>query len=311
MNRHLVIAALWLCPGVAAAQNTSDTKAAANALFDEGKRLIAAGDVDRACAKFEASMQLTDQLGVRLNLADCHERQGRTATAWAEFSEAASQADKRGDARAAYARQRAEALEQRLTRLAISVPSANRPPGLVVRRDNVVVPSEAFGTPLPVDPGSHTILASATGDQTWSTRVEARLPGEVITVEVPHLIAMRRIDEPDPRPRRRLLGLGVGAGGVGLAGVAVVLGLEARSKWGSVGAHCDASHVCDAEGVSINHKARLYGNAGTIVGGVGLAALIAGTVLYVTAPAARSVIEHARVEVHDDASVQIGFGGRL
>jgi hypothetical protein len=61
--------------------------------------------------------------------------------------------------------------------------------------------------------------------------------------------------------------------------------------------------------VSINHRARLFGNAGTLAGGVGLAALIAGTVLYVTAPAARSVIEHARVEVHD-SSVQIGFAGR-
>lgn len=310
MNRHLVIAALWLCPVPAAAQNASDTKAAANALFDEGKRLMAAGDVDHACAKFEASMQLVDQLGVRLNLADCHERQGRTATAWAEFSEAASQAGKRGDPRAAYAHQRAEALAPRLTRLVISVAPANRPPGLVVRRDNVAVPSEAFGTPLPVDPGSHTITASATGDQTWSTRIESRMPGELVTVQVPRLIAMRRIEEPSPRSGRRLLGLGVGAGGIGLIGAAVALGLEARSKWASVGAHCDASHLCDAEGVSINHRARLYGNAGTVAGGLGLAALIAGTVLYVTAPAARPVIEHARVEVGADASVQIGFAGR-
>jgi hypothetical protein len=310
MNRHLVIAALWLCPALAAAQNASDTKAAANALFDEGKRLIAAGDVDHACAKFEASTQLVDQLGVRLNLADCHERQGRTATAWAEFSEAASQADKRGDARAAYARQRAEALEPRLTKLVISVLPANRPPGLVVRRDNVVVPSEAFGTPLPVDPGSHTIRASV-GGRIWLDRIEARKPGEVITVEVPRSLAARiLIVEPTPPTGRHLLGLGVGAGGIVLVGAAVGLGLEARSTWASVGAHCDATHLCDAEGVSINHRARLFGNAATIVGGVGLAALIAGTVLHVTAPATRPVIEHVRVEVHPDSSVQIGFAGR-
>jgi hypothetical protein len=179
----------------------------------------------------------------------------------------------------------------------------------VVRRDNVVVPSEAFGTPLPIDPGSHTITASV-GDRTWLTRIEARKPGEVITVEVPGLLAMRRIEEPDPRRGRRLLGLGVGAAGIGLVGAAVALGLEARSTWASVGAHCDATHLCDAEGVSINHRARLFGNAGTIAGGVGLAALIAGTVLYVTAPAARSVVEHARVEVRADGSVQIGFAGR-
>ena len=50
--------------------------------------------------------------------------------------------------------------------------------------------------------------------------------------------------------------------------------------------HCDANHVCDATGASINHSARTLGNAGTIIGGVGLAAIAAGVVLYVTAPAA-------------------------
>jgi hypothetical protein len=112
-------------------------------------------------------------------------------------------------------------------------------------------------------------------------------------------------------PAASRAGVGVGAGGLALVGVAVGLGFAARSKWGTVGAHCDASHICDAEGVSINHQARLFGNIGTIVGGVGVAALIAGTVLYVTAPAARPVIEHARVEVHADSGVQIGFGGRF
>src|SRR6185369_7977058 len=104
MARYALVAILWLCPALAAAQNASDTKAKANELFADGQHLIAAGDFDGACSKFEASLQLLDRLGVRLNLADCHERQGRTATAWAEFREAASQADKQGDDRAAYAR---------------------------------------------------------------------------------------------------------------------------------------------------------------------------------------------------------------
>jgi hypothetical protein len=311
MDRHLLVTVVWLCPALAAAQNTSDTKAAANALFEEGKRLITAGDIDHACVKFEASLQLLDQLGVRLNLADCHERQGRMATAWAEFFEAASQADRRRDDRAAYARQRAEALTPRLTKLAISVLPANQPPALAVQRDGVVVPSEAFGTPLPVDPGSYTIAASASGYLPWSTRIDASKPGEIITVEVPRLVAAPASAEPDPQHRRPLVGLGVGAGGVALVGLAVVLGLEARSKWGSVGMHCDADHLCDAEGVSINHDARLLGNAGTIVGGVGLAALITGTVLYVTAPAARPIIEHARLDIYENSRVQIGFGGRF
>src|SRR5258708_4033668 len=125
MVRHALVAIFWLCPALAAAQN-AENKAAADALFDEGKRLLTAGDVERACAKLEASLQVLDELGVRLNLADCHERQGRTATAWAEFRAAASQADKRGDSRSAYARQRTDALTPRLMKLQISVPVANQ-----------------------------------------------------------------------------------------------------------------------------------------------------------------------------------------
>src|SRR5262249_50676254 len=117
MVRHTLIATLWLLPALAAAQNTSDIKAAANALFDEGKRLLEAGDVEQACPKFEASLRLVDRLGVRLNLADCHERQGLTATAWAEFREAASWADGNGDARGAYAHQRTSTLALRLVKL--------------------------------------------------------------------------------------------------------------------------------------------------------------------------------------------------
>lgn len=311
MARHTLIALLWLCPALAAAQNASDTKAAANELFDEGKRLVATGDVDHACGKFEASLQLLDQLGVRLNLADCHEQQGRTATAWAEFREAGSQADKRGDPRAAYARQRADALTPRLVKLQISVPPASQLPGLAVRRDGAAVPREAFGSPLPVDPGSYTIDASAAGYLAWSTQVEVKNSGEIVMVEVPRLAVAPAIVDRAPQRSRHGLGLGVGAGGMAVVGVGIALGLEARSKWGSVGTHCDANHLCDAMGVSINHDARLLGNAGTIVGGVGLAALITGTVLYVTAPAARPVIEHAHLEAGEGSSVQIRFGGRF
>jgi hypothetical protein len=135
--------------------------------------------------------------------------------------------------------------------------------------------------------------------------------GEVVVVEVPRLAAAPAIVARDPQRSRHRLGLGVGAGSMAVVGIGVALGLGARSKWGSVGTHCDANHVCDAMGVSINHDARLLGNAGTIVGGVGLAALITSTVLYMTAPAARPVIEHAHLEVSEGSSVQIRFGGRF
>jgi hypothetical protein len=339
MLRHALVVMFSLCPALAAAQSASETKAAADALFDEGKRLLAAGDLDHACPKFEASLQVLDQLGVRLNLADCHERQGRTATAWAEFREAASQADKRGDARAGYARQRTDALSPRLVKLQIAVPTASLLPGLVVRREGAPVPSAMFDAALPVNPGAYTIEASAPGYQAWSKRVEITQPGAVVTVEIPRLNAAHaeppRVAGPGPaagmprrgppadppadpapidegaRHRRHVLAIGVGAGGVAALAAGVVLGLEARSKWNSVGAHCNAEHLCDPTGAATNRDARTLGNIGTVVGSVGVAALIAGTVLYATAPAARPVLEHARLDVDRRAGVRVRFVARF
>jgi serine/threonine-protein kinase len=318
---------LVICPAIAAAQNVTDSKAAADTLFDEGKKMLAEGDIDHACPKFEASLKLADQLGVRLNLADCYEKQGKTASAWAEFREAASRAEKKADKRAEFAHQRADALAPKLVKLQISVPAASRVPGLAVRRDGTPVPAEAFDVAFPVNPGGYIIDASATGYQTWQGRVDASKPGETVTIEVPRLGAApheaepaklpptsehaSKPDEEEPkvidhsaaRHSRHVLGIGVAGGGVALLGVGVGLGLAAKSKWDSVGMHCNAMHVCDATGVSINSSARALGNAGSVIGGVGIAAVAAGAVLYLTAPAARQVIEHARVDVSPSGGV--------
>ena len=51
-----------------------------------------------ACAKFTKSQQLDPSAGTFINLALCHESEGKVATAWAEFNEALSQAVKDGRA---------------------------------------------------------------------------------------------------------------------------------------------------------------------------------------------------------------------
>lgn len=318
MIRQIFFVVLWMSPMVAAAQSESEAKVAANALFDEGKRLLADGAIEQACPKFEASLKLLDQLGVRLNLADCYEQLGKTATAWTEFREAESRATKRRDARAAYARQRTDALAPRLVKLNISVLPANQLAGLTVRRDGAEIPVEAFGTALPINPGSYTIEASAPGFRTWSTLIDATQPGEIVAVEIPRLgetpvaAKVERANKSQPldhgaQRKRRRLALLIGGGGVVALGAGVGLGFVAKSKWDSASAHCNENDLCDAEGAEINRKARRYGTIGTVVGGVGVAAMITGAVLYVTAPAARPVLEHAYLDAGGDSA---GFGFR-
>ena len=106
-----------VAPGVFA-QTSAQDRATAEALFQEAKKLKAAEEYDAACPKFAASQKLDPALGTLLNLADCHEQQGLTASAWAEFLEAATLARRAGQAeRAKVAKERATALEGRLTRL--------------------------------------------------------------------------------------------------------------------------------------------------------------------------------------------------
>jgi len=197
MVRHALVAILWLCPALAAAQSASDTNTRADKLFKEGLNQRNAGDFDHACPMFEDSLKLLDRPNVRLNLADCYEQQGRTASARDEFLRAAQQADARGNAdRAAYARKRAKALEPKLAKLAISVPPASQLPGLAVRRDGTAVPSKEFGQAFPVDPGSHIVEASAPGYQAWSTHVDVTEPGKIVPLRVPRLAALPAKDEP-------------------------------------------------------------------------------------------------------------------
>ena len=327
--RHVLLFTALLCSPTLSRAQTADNKAGADVLFDEGKKLLAAGDIDHACPKFEASLKLADQLGVRLNLADCYEKQGKTASAWAEFREAASRAEKKGDKRAVFAHQREDALAPKLVKLEIDVPANSRVPGLTVRRDGAPVPAEVFDTPFPINPGGYTVDASAAGFKTWSARVDASKAGETVKIEVPRLEAAPEAPKPiEPKPSgalakpeggdeepqvidrsearhsRHVLGITVAASGVAAIGTGVVLGLVAKSKWDSASAHC-VNDLCDATGVQINKDAKLYGNIGTVVGGVGLAAVAVGAVLYVTAPSARKVVEHASIDAH---GVTLTFG---
>ena len=57
--------------------------AAAEALFREGRKLLDEGQLDAACSKLAESQRLDASPGTLGSLAQCHEKQGKTATAWA------------------------------------------------------------------------------------------------------------------------------------------------------------------------------------------------------------------------------------
>jgi hypothetical protein len=235
----VVAAALTSSALPARALAQAEDQAGARALFTDGKRLMKAGKYPEACPKLEAAQKLYSSAGILLNLGDCYEKIGRTASAWTRFGEAVSVANRSNRPEDAdEARRRQEALEPALVRLVVRVTSPV--PGLVVTRDGVALDQATWGATLPVDPGEHLVRAEAPGYEPWSASVSITRRGDTVTVKVPKLTAAatvertspERIAEPPPKPPARTssgggrgLALGVLIGGaiVGAGGGALMV----------------------------------------------------------------------------------------
>lgn len=291
---------------------TSGDKAAAEALFVEGRKLMEAGRYVDACPKFEASQRLDPGVGTMLNLAECYEKSGRTASAWAEFREVISAARAaESKEREALARERAAALESKLTRLTIALsPEASGIPGIEVRRDGNVVDSAELGTSIPMDPGKHVIEANAPGKQKWYRTVELNDSSREAQVLVPGLSAVGDTSSVPPPVTDSGPGTSSGsgqrtvalvAGAVGVVGVAVgaVYGLQATSKWDDAkGACSNYPYGCPPKALDDREKAKSFATLSTVGFVVGAAGLAAGAVLWFTAGS------HSEKQ----ASVGVGLG---
>jgi hypothetical protein len=298
----IILVALSAAPARADEPPPQGNAAIAEALFRHGRELLDAGKVSEACEKFAASQRADPALGTLLNLAACHEREGRTATAWSEFTDAYGQATTAHDKRASYAQTRLAALEKTLFRVVIEV--ADAPADLVVRLDGQALGREALGTPLPVNPGERTIEAQAAGRQSWSRTLAVPKTAGQERIEIPALAAVATaVTAPPPtvletpvgsipqadlradraRYARLKLGLGVAGAGVVAVGVGAVFGVKAMNKNDDSKPHCQMN-VCDPAGVQLNHDAKSAATVSTVLFGLGLAAMGAGAWLIFSRP---------------------------
>jgi hypothetical protein len=296
----LVTALSWV-PGVALAAPTPLDKASAQSLFEDALKLMAAKSFSEACPKLEESQRLDPGMGTEYRLAECYEALGRTASAWAGFSEVADLARASGQHdREKTARDRAALLEAKLSRLVVSV-TAPDTQGLEVRRGDVVVGKGQWGSAVPVDPATYTLTATAPGKKPWTGNVDVAGEKAQATLTVPALedapvaissppVAPAPASPPPPAPQesspgggRRVIGIAVAGAGVLGMGTSVALGLVAKNQYDGAGSHCQGS-VCDASGKQTTDGARGLANVATVVFAVGAVAAVGGVVVWLTAP---------------------------
>jgi hypothetical protein len=164
----------------------------AQAFYDEARLLLDQGNYSAACSKFEESLRVQRGMSTLFRLSGCHEKLGRTATAWRGYREVEAASEAAGQPeRMMLARERAIALEPKLSKLRIDVKAVSRAAtGLIVRLDGVVLDQEEWGLDRPVDPGNHKVSASSSGKALWSVDVELREPGKLLVVTIPPLSSM-------------------------------------------------------------------------------------------------------------------------
>lgn len=120
---------------------------------------------------------------------------------------------------------------------------ASDEPGLEVLRDGTTMTRAQWGTPIPVDPGTHRFEAIAPHKKKWSRMLEAKGEGSVVSFTVPPLedapverrVAQGETPPPaEPPPSGggalRVIGFASIAVGAGLVGTGGFFALSSSSK---------------------------------------------------------------------------------
>jgi hypothetical protein len=340
-----LVALLVLLPSARVlAQASAGDKASAEALFDAALRGMKEGKYAEACPKLENSQRIDPGVGTLLYLGECYEKLGRTASAWATFREAASQAEAGGQQRRAKAaRDRIAKLESQLSYLTIEVADATRSlPGLRVRRDGTDAGTSIIGSPVPQDPGPVKIEVTAPDHESFSLTVTVQ-PKARQSVLIPPLAAIEGgprpaetpspgvapapaptstfapaeatpaspapAEESSPGSAQRVIGLVVaGVGVVGL-GVGSYFGLSAIGHDKKADRGCTPT-LCQ-EQAPFDHADAARDDA--VMANIGFAAggglLAVGTVVYLLAPSKPSGVSLTPLVAPGFAGVSLG--GRL
>ncbi|HEX7604094.1 MAG TPA: hypothetical protein VF316_20895 [Polyangiaceae bacterium] len=319
-------------PRSAFAQGVNVTQG--EALYNQGKDLIAQKKYHEACERFAASYKLDENQNTMVALAACHALDGKTATAWGEYLQVAQKA--RGTPAADYAADQAKAIEPKLLKIKLDMQLV--PPDIALKIDGVSYPKDVIGAELPLDPGEHDIEAKAPGKHDWVKHFKLIAAESPFTVKLSledmtpeELDAEKKklagpsgnAEEITPGdPVKRWIGVGVIAVGVGALAYGVYALAEAVSNTskfngegkgirncvtGEVPPGPNVCHVLDSSGLTYADRANNFYIQMGVVGGIGLVAATVGTILVATSFESKRLVK--RDTMHFTPTFGAGYAG--
>jgi hypothetical protein len=261
----------------------------ARTLFQDAVALASANNCAGALVKYREVAQIKMTPQVAFNTAECEARVGRLVSALGNYRVAASQAadDKRAVGVLREAPARIEELEGRIPKLTIT--RGKGADTAVIELDGSEIGSGQLGSPSPVDPGSHTIVARV-GTKEYLHETVKLGEKETKTFDVKISVAAPKIEpgatEPGPDkpkeetapPRSRVPGVAVTVVG----GVVMIAGLALLAPRASdiskLSADCKNGH-CPVADQNVGSQGALFGTMAGILAPVGAVGVIVGIVL--------------------------------
>lgn len=326
-----------LAPSFACAQQGGVDKAAAEVLFDRGVAAMHADEVEKGCDLFEQSLRIEPGIGAMLYLAECYEKLGKTASAWAMFREGASAAHAEGQTdRANAGYKRAARLVPKLSTITLQVAPDALTPGLEVLRDGMPVAQGLWNIGVPVDPGKHSVQARAPGHEPWTSEVDVSAEPAQLTINIPKLTAAEVVPPPpspppvaqpvlaplaapsaapirtDARPVtgwpvERTIGLVVGGAGIVALGTSAYFGLRAIDKNDAAKDVCPKSPNCpDERGPALTRSSQSAARLANVFAIGGAALAITGLVVYLAGGSQEAAPAVAVAADHTGARLTVG-----
>jgi hypothetical protein len=295
----VVLSSVLLTPGLGVAAPTKQEVAQAQKADREGQRLEKKKKFEEAREAYLKSLEIRDSPETRIRLAHAEEELGHLLEA-ADHLRTVLEAKKLSFVSRSKAKNKLAKLEKRIPTLSLELPKSFSGSVWV---DDEEVSSGSLSEPIPVNPGSHTVRAEASGFQQFSESIQLEEKDKkslkIAMIEAPTEAPVVVATEEAPKDKKSSSGGGnalawvsIGVGVVGV-GVGTFFALKSRSTKSDLDDRCNDG-VCSENDRELYDKGKSQANVATVGFAVGAVGIGLGTVLLLTGGKGKAKAETGR-----------------